>query len=100
MRDTDFHPDGYVVGPSDISDDELSDLALAADPTAPIDPDCVPWTFAGGVGANLLPDWYMPRPIASGRGRGTRIVVVSVVAGMMVVCAFGLCVTSGFLQWA
>jgi len=46
----------------------------------------------------LLPDWYMPRPIAAGRGRGTRIVIVGVVAGFLVIGAFGMCVTSGFLS--
>ena len=42
----------------------------------------------------------MPLPMASRRGRGTRVVVVSVVVGLVVICAFGLCVTSGFLQLA
>ncbi len=81
-----------------ISDEELASLALAADPHAPLELDAVPWNF--GFGSNLLPEWYMPRPVARGRGRGTRIVVGSLVVGFLVIGAFGLCITSGFLQFA
>jgi hypothetical protein len=89
------------ITPADIvSDDELTALALAADPRAPMDDDAEPWHFGYGFIRNPLPDWYMPMPMASRRGRGTRVVVVSVVVGLVVICAFGLCVTSGFLQLA
>ncbi|MFY9784057.1 MAG: hypothetical protein WAK12_11060 [Acidimicrobiales bacterium] len=81
-----------------LGDDELAAMALAADPSAPIDPGAEPWHFGHGFLKNPLPDWYMPMPMAGGRGRGTRVVVVSVVVGLIVICAFGLCVTSGFLQ--
>jgi hypothetical protein len=84
----------------DISDEELTALALAADPDAPLDADARPWYFGYGFAVNPLPDWYMPRPMAARRGRGTTIVVTSVVVGMVIVCAFGLCITSGFLQLA
>ncbi len=94
---SEFFLDGRDVA---FSDDELTEMAMGADPRAPIDPDAVPWRFGWGFETTLLPDWYMPRPIAVGRGRATRTVVASVVAGMIIVCAFGLCVTSGFLQWA
>jgi hypothetical protein len=83
-----------------ISDEELTALALSADPDAPLDPDALPWYFGYGFAVNPLPDWYMPRPMAARRGRGTTVVVASVVVGMVVVCAFGLCITSGFLQLA
>jgi hypothetical protein len=81
-----------------LSDEELTSLALAADPDAPLELDAVPWNF--GFGSNLLPEWYMPRPMARGRGRGTRIVVGSLVVGFLVIGAFGLCITSGFIQFA
>jgi hypothetical protein len=80
------------------SDEELTSLALAADPNAPLELDAVPWNF--GFGSNLLPEWYMPRPMARGRGRATRIVVASLVVGFLVIGAFGLCITSGFIQFA
>ncbi len=89
------------ITPADVvSDDELTALALAADPLAPVDNDAEPWHFGYGFIKNPLHDWYMPLPMASRRGRGTRVVVVSVVVGLVVICAFGLCVTSGFLQLA
>jgi hypothetical protein len=83
-----------------ISDDELTALALAADPDGTLSPDAQPWHFSQGFSGNLLPEWYMPIPMARGRGRGAQIAAVSVVVGMIVICAFGLCVTSGFLQLA
>ena len=89
-----------LTAPEVLSDDELTALALAADPLAPLDDDAEPWHFGYGFMRNPLPDWYMPLPMASRRGRGTRVVVVSVVMGLVVICAFGLCVTSGFLQLA
>jgi hypothetical protein len=95
-----INPADNISTSSEVSDEELTMLALAADPSAPIDDKATPWNFGFGFGANPLPEWYMPRPIAAGRGRGTKIVVVSIVAGMVVVCAFGLCITSGFLQLA
>lgn len=81
-----------------LSDEELTELALAADPNAPLDADAVPWHVA--LGLNPLPEWYMPIPMARGRGRGTRIVVASLVVGFLVIGAFGLCITSGFIQFA
>jgi hypothetical protein len=85
--------------PEPLSDEELTALALAADPSAPLDPDAVPW-YGSADSANLLPEWYMPRPIATQRGRGNRMVVISVVTTLLVICAMGLCVTSGFLTLA
>ena len=82
------------------SDDELSALALAADPDAPIDEDAKPWYLTSNLGSQLLPEWYMPIPMSRGRGRVSKVAAISVVVGMVVVCAFGLCVTSGFLQLA
>ncbi|HEV3266828.1 MAG TPA: hypothetical protein VGZ68_00320 [Acidimicrobiales bacterium] len=81
-------------------DDELSHLAMAADCDAPIDDNAVPWLWGFGFERNLLPDWYMPRPVASGRGKGTKIVVGTLVAGLLIIGAFGLCITSGFLSLA
>jgi hypothetical protein len=81
-----------------ISDEELTSLALAADPDAPLELDSIPWNF--GFGSNPLPEWYMPLPMARGRGRGTRIVVGSLVVGFLIIGAFGLCITSGFIQFA
>jgi hypothetical protein len=99
----------YVIEASYQSDDwsfvplsaeELTDLALSADVDAPIDLDVEPWDINKGFSKNPLPDWYMPRPIARGRGRPTRLVVYTVVGCMLIIAAFGLCITSGFLSLA
>lgn len=82
------------------SDEELTTLALAADPHAPIDDEAVAWTGVFGVAGSLLPEWYMPRPLAVGRGRATQVVVASVIVAMLVIGGFGLCITSGFLSLA
>jgi hypothetical protein len=95
---TDLKLPAIALEDDSISDEELTSLALAADPNAPLAPDAVAWNF--GFGSVLLPDWYMPRPMAGGRGRGTRIVIGSLVVGFLVIGAFGLCITSGFLQFA
>ncbi len=83
-----------------VSDEELAALALAADPHAPLDPDAVPWYGASSTRRALLPEWYMPVPVATGRRRGTMIVLAVIVVGFVVIDACGLCITSGFLSWA
>ena len=82
------------------TEEELIALALAADPAAPVDLDAEPYHFGFGFNRFALPQWYMPSPMASGRGRGTKVVIVSIATGMLVIAAFGLCITSGFLQFA
>ena len=84
----------------ELSDEELTALALAAGPRTPLDPDAVPWTGATVFQQGLLPDWYMPRPTATQRGRPTMVVVVAIIVGILVIDAFGLCITSGFLSLA
>lgn len=78
-----------------ISDEELTALALAADPDQPLDPDAVP--FGGdGTSGGLLPAWYMP-VTAGARRRGARRWVLGTVAlGFVAISACGMCVTYGF----
>ena len=83
-----------------LSDEELASLALGADPHAPLDPDAVAWNGTWGAQWNTLPEWYMPNASAIGRGRGTKVVVISIIVGLLVIDAFGLCITSGFLSLA
>lgn len=82
------------------SDEELTELALQADPRAPLDPHAVAWEGAILHRPGLLPDWYMPTPAASRRGRWPQSVVVLIVIGFLVIDGFGLCITSGFLSLA
>ncbi len=82
-----------------LSDEELTELAMAADPNAPLAHDAVPWR-GGSAHASLLPDWYMPSPMAVRHGRVTQFTIVFIIVGFLVIDAFGLCITSGFLSLA
>ena len=81
----------------ELTDDELTALALATDPDdVVIDDDAVPF---GGLdrGAALLPAWYMPAPLGAGSGprRRRTVVVATLVLAMLLVNAAGICVTYG-----
>jgi hypothetical protein len=91
--------DGETSFSQAVSDEELTSLALAADPRAPLSPDAVPWRGSYSS-AGLLPEWYMPTPMAIKRGRGTQFAIIFIVAGFLLIDAFGLCITSGFLSIA
>lgn len=83
------------------SDDELAELALAADPDAGVADDAVPLhEFLGaGAGGELLPDWYMPAPAGAGRllQGWRRRVVLLIVASFVLLNAYGLCSTYGYV---
>jgi hypothetical protein len=87
-------------GEWDGTDDALAELALAADPNAPVALDATPWRAACGALGGYLPEWYMPAPTARRRPRSTAAVIALVVVGFLVIDACGLCITSGFLSWA
>ena len=77
-----------------VSDDELTALALAADPSLPLDPDAVPLdVFLSG--ASPLPSWYMAPVMARHAGRWRRTVILGVVGAFALIEAFGLCSTYG-----
>ncbi len=79
----------------EISDEELTALALAADPDAAVDDDAVP--FAGDADDapdGLLPAWYMPRP-RQRAGRSRRVVFAVFIGALILVNGVGLCVTYG-----
>jgi hypothetical protein len=80
-------------------DDELTRLALAADPDMALPDDAVPiWEVLGHGAATLLPSWYMPAPMGygvPGRRRRKRIVVLLIVAAFLALNAYGLCSTYG-----
>ena len=92
--DSDGAEDGWAFG-----DDELTALALAADPDAPIPPDAVPFGVATGADLlpALLPAWYMPAPQLSASTRTPRrvIAVGAIVVSLVVLNGVGLCVTYG-----
>lgn len=88
---------GLAQAEERLSDDELTVLALGCEPDPPLADDAIPWQ-AATTHLTLLPEWYMPYPIATGRRTIIKVVAVSMVIGLVVICAFGLCVTSGFVQ--
>jgi len=51
----------------EITDEELTALALAADPGSPFADDAVPWRSLESDGDPLLPDWYMPAAVGRQR---------------------------------
>jgi hypothetical protein len=102
--------EAFVVGhvmPDDtsyeegLSETELTALALAADPDAPLSDDAVPLSlhlaqFAGAA----LPQWYMP-PAMARTGSKWRVPVIGTIVGAFVLIeALGLCNTYGILTFA
>lgn len=81
------------------TDDELAELALAADPDAPIADDAVPFGRPG-ADASLLPEWYMPAPASFRRTRPRVVAVSMIIASLIVVSGAGLCVTYGLPEIA
>ncbi len=81
------------------TDDELAELALAADPDAPLDDDAVPFGQPED-GAGLLPEWYMPAPASVQRTRPRVVMVSAIIASLIIVNGAGLCVTYGFPEIA
>ena len=79
----------------EISDDELTALALAADPDQPLGDDAVS-ILDDPVG--LLPGWYMPAATSTRRGGWRTTVVALVTVGFLFVAASGFCITYGVLQ--
>ena len=81
-----------------ITDEELTALALAADPDAPLADDAVPLSSLLMEYPELLPGWYMPAPGGFSRSPRRRAVVVVIIVALLAVNALGLCVTSGHLE--
>ena len=85
-----------------ITDEQLTELALAADPEVTVADDAVPLSELlrseeWAEGDELLPDWYMPAPMGAGRllqGWRRRIVLL-IVASFLLINAYGLCSTYG-----
>ena len=81
-----------------ITDEELTALALAADPHEALDDDAVPLSSLHMEYPELLPSWYMPAPGGFTRTPRRVAVVVLIIVALMAVNAVGLCVTSGHLE--
>jgi hypothetical protein len=101
------HVDGFDPAPAEsefaedgFSEEELAELAMAADPDAPVDDDAVPLARYLGQLPLVLPQWYMP-PAVSGRGGRWRVaVVLAIVLALVMIDAWGLCSTYGSVTLA
>lgn len=83
-----------------LTDEELTALALAADPNEPIGRDAVPLSVHLRSAGLALPLWYMPPP-ATRTGQRWRVPFVATIVGAFVLIeALGLCNTYGVLSWA
>lgn len=81
-----------------LSDDELTTLALAADPETQVADDAVClWDLDGSDGTPGLPQWYMPAPAGGARQLNDwrRWIVPVVIAVFVIINAYGLCSTYG-----
>lgn len=81
------------------TDDELAELAMAADPDAPIDPDAVPFG-RGSADGSALPGWYMPATGPIRRTRPRVVAVVAIILAFLIVDGAGFCVTNGWPEIA
>lgn len=93
-----LHLTGAELADHELTDDELTELALAADPDAPVADDAVNlWELHGDAGTPLLPQWYMPAPAGGGRQvrDWRRWVIPVVIAAFVIINAYGLCSTYG-----
>jgi Na+/H+ antiporter NhaB len=82
----------------DISDEELTALALAADPDTTVPDDAVPFGDNDPSRFALLPEWYMPAP-GIRRSRGRAVVMLGFAASLVIVNIGGFCVTYGFPEF-
>lgn len=91
-------PDSFAA--SEFTDEELAELALAADPDEPLSEDAVPLgTYLSQIPASL-PLWYMPPVVRSGSRRWRTPVILAVVSSFLLIDALGLCNTYGILSLA
>ena len=80
-----------------ITDEELTAMALAADPLAPISDDAVPMAVHLAQFGSALPLWYMPPVLTRAGGRWRVPVVATVIGAFLLIEALGLCNTYGTL---
>jgi hypothetical protein len=83
-----------------LTDEELTRLALAADPAEPLPDDAVPISTYLSQRPAPLPLWYMPPVVRSGSRRWKIPIVLAVVSAFLVIDALGLCNTYGILSLA
>lgn len=94
-RDDEVH--GPAAVEAGFTDEELTALALAAEPGAPIGQDAVPLALYLGRTSGPLPEWYMPSPMTRVHAWWRLPVVMTIVGAFLIIEALGLCNTYGIL---
>ncbi len=84
-----------LEAPGTISDEELTALALAADPDQPLALDAVPLADYLADAFDPLPAWYMAPVMARHSGRRRKAIIMAVIGAFVLIEAFGLCSTYG-----
>jgi hypothetical protein len=83
-----------------LTDEELTALALAADPNAPLSADAVPLSVHLAQFAGALPQWYMPPAMARNGSRWRLPVIGTIIAAFLIIDGLGLCNTFGLINFA
>ena len=82
-----------------ITDQELTMLALAADPDVEVADGPSFWELTGAADRSPLPSWYMPAPFgglsSARRSPWRRPVAVLLLVAFLVIEGYGLCTTYG-----
>jgi len=80
------------------TDDELSELALGADPCERLTADATPLDGSVPASDGPLPGWYMPAVARVVTSPTRRVAALSVVGAFLVINALGLCATYGVIS--
>ncbi|MGH3600728.1 MAG: hypothetical protein ACRDQH_10690 [Pseudonocardiaceae bacterium] len=83
-----------------ISEAELTELAMSADPTVPLAADAVPLDLHGDESAGFVPSWYMPPVMLRTSKRWHRWAIAAIIVAFITIDMFGLCSTYGPLRAA
>jgi hypothetical protein len=83
-----------------LTEAELTALALAADPNAPLSDDAIPLSMHLAQFAGALPQWYMPPAMARNGSKWRVPVIATIVAAFVLIEGLGLCNTYGILSFA
>jgi hypothetical protein len=83
-----------------LTEAELTALALAADPNAPLSGDAIPLSVHLAQFAGALPEWYMPPAMARNGSKWRVPVIGTIVAAFVLIEGLGLCNTYGILSFA
>jgi hypothetical protein len=84
----------------EFSDEELAEMALAADPDIVVGDDAVPFRTDDAASVGLLPEWYMAPPQKFRRTPVRMFAAVSFIVALIVLNGAGLCVTYGLPEIA